>query len=60
MKFWGGGDDDLSETDLPTVPDDEPVERPKYYEFMIHTPSEGLPKKLEHSNINAKAAKFER
>ena len=42
MKLFMGKEPEFSETDLPDVPEEEPVERPQYYEFMIHTPEEGM------------------
>ncbi|KAL5270757.1 hypothetical protein ACHWQZ_G001437 [Mnemiopsis leidyi] len=41
MKLFMGRDLEMSETDLPDVPEEEPVEKPPYYEYMIHTPDEG-------------------
>ena len=43
MKLFMGRDLEMSETDLPDVPEEEPVEKPPYYEYMIHTPDEGTP-----------------
>ena len=33
--------DELEEGDLPDVPDGDLEEPPEFYEYMIHTPSEG-------------------
>lgn len=46
MKMFLGAEpefelDELEEGDLPDVPEEEPEELPEFYEYMIHTPSEG-------------------
>ena len=33
--------DELSEGDLPDVPEEEPSDKAPYWEYMIHTPDEG-------------------
>jgi len=46
MKMFLGAEpefelEELEEGDLPDVPEEEPEELPEFYEYMIHTPSEG-------------------
>ena len=42
MKFFMGKEEsELSEGDLPDVPEEEPVDRPAFYEYMVQTPDEG-------------------
>ncbi|XP_063688726.1 coiled-coil domain-containing protein 171-like isoform X2 [Bolinopsis microptera] len=41
MRMFVGKEPELSETDLPDVPEEDPVERPPHYEYMVHTPDEG-------------------
>jgi len=43
MKLFMGGldEEEISEGDLPDVPEEEPVDRPAYYDHMIHTPELG-------------------
>jgi hypothetical protein len=41
MKLFMGQEPEISEMDLPSVPEEEPIERPPYYDIMIHTPVEG-------------------
>ena len=41
MRMFVGQEPEFSEMDLPDVPEEDPVERPPYYEYMVHTPDEG-------------------